>query len=72
MIGRLLGERCCDRHLSHHGGAAAADQAALGENHGRAGARGFERSVHACGAGADHQHVGLQMHRLVDGGVVFR
>ena len=31
VVGRLFAERHRDRHLRHHGGAAASDQAAVGE-----------------------------------------
>ena len=59
VVGRFLAERGRHRHLRHHGGAAASDQAAIGEQDVRAAARRFDRGVHAGGAGADHQHVGL-------------
>ena len=55
-------ERDRDRHLRHHGGAAAADQAAVGEQHLRAGARRLDRRIHAGAARSDHEHVGLDMH----------
>ena len=64
MIGRLGAERDGDRHLRHHGGAAAADQAAVGEQHVAAAARRLDRGVHAGGAGADHQDVRFRTHRF--------
>jgi len=57
-------ERDGDRHLRHHRGAAAADQAAVGEQHRAARARRLDRRIHACGTGADHQDIGLCAHRL--------
>ena len=65
VIGRLGAERNRDRHLRHHGGAAAPDQAAVGEQHVAAGARGLDRGIQAGGAGADHQDVGFGAHRIV-------
>ena len=62
VVGRLRAERHRDRHLRHHGGAAAADQAAVGEQDAAAGARGLDRRIHAGAARSDDQHVGLDMH----------
>ena len=62
VVRRLRAERDRDCHLRHHGGAAAADQAAVGEQHVSAGARGLDRREHAGGAGADHQDVGFGTH----------
>ena len=59
VVRRLGAERDRDRHLRHHGGAAAADQAAVGEQHAGARARRLDRRIHAGGAGADHQHVSI-------------
>ncbi len=64
VVGRLVAQRHGDRHLRHHGGAAAADQAAVDQEHVAAGARRLDRGVHARRAGADHQHVGLDLHGL--------
>ena len=58
-VRRFLAERARHRHLRHHGGAAAADQAAIGQQHMRAVARRLDRRIHARGAGADDQHVGV-------------
>ena len=64
VVGRLGAERDRDRHLRHHGRAAAADQAAVDQQHAAAGARRLDRGVHAGRAGADHQHIGFDLHRL--------
>ena len=61
VVRRLRAERDRDRHLRHHGGAAAADQAAVGEQHAAAGARGLDRRIHAGAARSDDQHVGFDM-----------
>ena len=63
VVGRLGAERHRDRHLRHHGRAAAADQAAVDQEHAAAGARRLDRGIHAGRAGADHQHVGFDLHR---------
>ena len=63
---RRLGAECdCHRHLSHHGRAAAADQAAISEQHAATRAGGLERRIHAGSAGTDHQHISFGPHRLV-------
>jgi len=54
MIGGLRPERDRDSHLRHYGGTAAADQAAVGEQHAAAGARRLDRRIHAGSARADH------------------
>ena len=64
MVRRLGAERDGNRHLRHHGGAAAADQASVDQQHLTAGAGGLDRGVHPGRAGADHQHIGLQLNRL--------
>jgi hypothetical protein len=64
VVGRLFAERDRDRHLRHHGGAAAADQAAIGEQHAGTAARRLDRRIHAGGAGANHQRVGVDGHGL--------
>jgi hypothetical protein len=65
MIRGLFAEGCCDRHLRHHGRPAAADQAAVGKNDRSALPRRFQRRIHACATGADHQNVGCDMVRFV-------
>src|ERR1700730_17324798 len=60
-VRRFLAKRHRHSHLRHHGGAAAADQASVGEQHLRAAARRLDRRIHAGGAGADHQHVGVDL-----------
>jgi hypothetical protein len=67
VVGRLLAERCRDRHLRHHGGAAASDQAAVGEQDFAAVTRRLDRRIHAGAARSDHEHVGLDMHGLDHG-----
>ena len=62
VVGRLLAERDRHRHLRHHGGAAAPDQAAVGHEHRGAGARRLDRRIHAGAARSDDQDVGLDMH----------
>jgi hypothetical protein len=62
MIGCLRPERDRDRHLRHHGRAAASDQAAVGEKHLRARARRLDRRIHAGAARSNDQDVGLHMH----------
>ena len=62
IVRRFFAKRRRHRHLRHHGGAAAADQAAVGEQHFCAAARSLDRRIHAGGAGADHQHVGVDVH----------
>ena len=61
-IGRLFAKGDRHGHLRHDGGAATADEAAVGEDHGGAGACGFKRGIHACAACANHQNVGFKMH----------
>ena len=61
VVRRLRTERDGDGHLRHHGGAAAADQAAVGEQHAAAGARGLDRRIHAGAARSDDQDVGFDM-----------
>ena len=68
VVRRLGAERHRDRHLRHHGRAAAADQAPVDQQHAAAGAGGLDRGIHAGRAGADHQHVGFDPHRLGHGG----
>ena len=67
VVRRLGAERHRDRHLRHHGRAAAADQAAVDQQHAAAGARRLDRGIHAGRAGADHQHIGFDLHRLGHG-----
>ncbi len=62
MVRRLGAERHGDRHLRHHGGAAAPDQAAIGQEDARAGARRLDRRMHAGAARSDDQDVGLDVH----------
>ena len=64
VVGRLLAERDRDGHLRHHRRAAAPDQAAVGEQHARTGARCFDRRIHAGAARSDDEHVGLDVHGL--------
>ena len=64
VIRRFLAERDRDRHLRHHRRAAAPDQAAVGEQHGRPGARRLDRRIHAGAACSDDEHVGLDVHGL--------
>jgi hypothetical protein len=54
VVGRLRAERDRHRHLRHDGGAAAADQAAIGEEDAATRARGLDRRIHAGGARSDH------------------
>jgi hypothetical protein len=62
MVGRLRPERDRDRHLRHHGRAAASDQAAVGEKHLRARARRLDRRIHAGAARSDDQDIRFHMH----------
>ena len=62
VVGRLGPERGRNRHLRHHGGAAAADQAALGEHDVYPRARGRDRRIHAGASRPDDQDIGLNMH----------
>ena len=57
MIRHLLAQRDRDRHLRHDRGAAAADQAAIDQQHVGVRLVGRDRRRHAGGARADHQHV---------------
>ena len=61
VIRRLRTEGDRDGHLRHHGRAAAADQAAVGEQHAAARAGGFDRRIHAGPARSDDQDVGFDM-----------
>ena len=61
VIAPLVLEGCRDRHLRHDGRPAASDQAALGEQHRAAAARGLERRVHAGAAGPDHENVAAEV-----------
>jgi hypothetical protein len=61
VVRRLRTECHGDGHLRHHGGAAAADQAAVGEQDTAASARGFDRRIHAGAARSDDQDVGFDM-----------
>ena len=56
----LLTDRGRDRHHRHDGAAAAADQAAIGENDRGATLCRFERRIHASAAGADNQDIGFK------------
>ncbi len=62
MIRRLRTERDRDRHLRHHGGAAAADQAAVRQQYPGTRLRRLDRRIHAGSARSDHEHVGFDMH----------
>jgi hypothetical protein len=62
VIRRLLADRSRDRHLRHDGGAAAPDQAALGEEHAATRACRLDRRIHAGAARSDDQDVGLDLH----------
>ena len=64
MVGSFGAERDRDGHLGHHRGAAAADQAAVGEQHLTATACRLDRRIHACSAGPDHQDVSFSAHRV--------
>ena len=66
VVGDFLAERDRDRHLRHDGGAAAPDQAAVGEKDAAAGARRLDRRIHAGAARSDDQDVGLDMHGVGD------
>ena len=62
VVGTFLSESRGDRHLRHDRGAAAADEALVGEEHPLGpGARRRERGVHSSAAGADNQDLGLDM-----------
>jgi hypothetical protein len=65
VVRRLSAQGYGDRHLRHHGGAAAADQATVGEQHLAAGARRLDRRIHAGSARTDHQDVSFGSQRLV-------
>ena len=66
---RRLGAECdCHRHLSHYGRTAAADKAAIGEQHVAPRASRLERRIHAGSAGTDHQHISFGTHRPVQHG----
>jgi hypothetical protein len=65
MVGSFGAERDSHSHLGHHRGAAAADKAAVGKKDLTAAASRFDRRIHACGAGSDHQDVGFGLHRLL-------
>ena len=65
MVGSFRAERDSDGHLGHHCCTAAADQAAVGEQHLTAAACRLNRCIHACGAGPNHQNVGLGAHRVM-------
>jgi len=58
MVRRLRPERDGDRHLRHHGGAAAADETAVDQQDARPLPRRLDRRVHAGAARADHEDVG--------------
>ena len=62
VIRRLRAERDRDRHLRHDGGAAAADQAAVEQEHVATCARSLDRGIHAGAARSDDQDVGFDMH----------
>ncbi len=64
VIGRLLAQGHGDRHLRHHRGAAAADEAAIDEQDIGARLIGRDRRRHAGGARADHQHVRRESRRV--------
>ncbi len=64
IVGHLFAERHGNRHLRHYGGAAAPDQASIGKEHAGAAARRFDRGIHARGAGADDQHIGVDADRF--------
>jgi hypothetical protein len=66
MVGDFFAERHRDRHLRHDGGAAAPDQAAVGEKDAAAGARGLDRRIHAGTPRSDDQDVGLDVHGVGD------
>jgi hypothetical protein len=62
VVGRLGAECDCHRHLSHYGRTAAADQAAIGEQHVAPGASRLDRRIHAGSAGTDHKHISFGTH----------
>jgi hypothetical protein len=64
MIRDFRAERHCNRHLRHHRRAAAADQAAVKQQHPALGARRLDRRIHPGGAGANHQHIGFGVHHF--------
>src|SRR5262245_40243017 len=65
MVGGLGAEGDGDGHLGHHGGAATADQAAVGEKHLEAAACCLDRRIHASRTGPNHQNVGFSAHRVL-------
>ena len=62
VVRRLRAERDRDRHLRHDGGAAAPDQAAVGEEDAAARAGSLDRRIHAGAARSDDQDVGFHVH----------
>jgi hypothetical protein len=62
VVGDFLAERHRHRHLRHDGRPAAADQAAIDQEDTAARPRRLDRGIHAGRAGADHQHVGVNLH----------
>ena len=62
VVGAFLAQRRRHRHLRHHRGAAAADEALVGEQHlPGPGPRGGDRGIHAGAAGPDDQHIALEV-----------
>jgi hypothetical protein len=61
MIRRLLTERGRHRHLRHHGGTTAPDQAAVSQDHIRPGPRRLDRRIHPRATGTDDENVGLKL-----------
>jgi len=67
VIRRFGAEGDRHSHLCHYGGAAAANQAALGKQHTGAFACRLDRRVHAGGPGADHQDISFGAHGIWHG-----
>src|ERR1700692_3487062 len=70
-VRRFLAERAGHSHLRHHGGAAARAQGAIGKQDTGTVARRLDRRIHPGGAGADDQHVGVDVSRFGGHGVVW-
>ena len=64
VVVRLRAQSHRNGHLRHHRCAAAADQAAIRQQHAATGARGLDGRIHAGRPGADHEHVRLGVQGL--------
>jgi hypothetical protein len=66
MVGGLRAEGNGNRHLRHHRGAAAADQAAVGEQNLAAAARRLDRRIHPGSARSSEDEITALMGQLLD------